>query len=82
MTDITIITPTRNRPEQLSLVIECINNQTVKPDKWVIIDDGPQPLPKELLQKSAVPIEYVWYKQFLPVSIVYNSAQALAKVST
>ena len=64
------------------MVIDCINNQTVKPDKWIIIDDGPQPLPKELLQKSAVPIEYGWYKQFLPASTPFNSAQALARVST
>lgn len=54
----------------------------MKPDKWIIIDDGPQPLPKELLQKSAVPIEYGWYKQFLPASTPFNSAQALARVST
>lgn len=82
MNDVTIITPTRDRPQQLQLVIDCINNQTVKPDKWVIVDDGPQPLSDQFLGKITVPLEYIWYEKICNKSVTQNSLRALQKVST
>lgn len=57
--DLIIMTPTRNRPEQLSTVIECMNNQTLKPDCWKIVDDSDKPLSQEILDKIQIPYEYV-----------------------
>ena len=82
MTDITIITPHRDRTQQLSLVIACINNQTVKPDKWIIVDDGKDKVPEEVLQKSLVPVEYVWYPRKFERSSSQNSLFAMQRVTT
>ena len=79
---ITIITPTCGRPQQLSLVIQCINNQTVKPDMWIIVDDGPQSLPEDFFKASKIPVEYVWHQKKYQKSTTQNSLLALQKVNT
>lgn len=56
---ITCITPTRDRSHIFPEIITCINNQTVKPDKWIIVDDGVIPLDKDTLVLSTVSIDYV-----------------------
>lgn len=80
--DTTIITPTRNRPEQLSLVIDRINAQTIKPSLWVIADDSDQPLPDSLLYKSQVPIKYLHEPRKYNKSTQYNTARALQAADT
>ena len=82
MTDITIITPHRDRTRQLELVIDCINNQTVKPDNWIIVDDGLERVPEEVLKKSLVPIEYLWYERKYEKSASENSLLAMQRVAT
>ena len=57
--NIAVITPTKEREEQLSLVIDCMNNQTVKPDMWVIVDDGKKPVSEDTLKKISVPYKYI-----------------------
>lgn len=52
---ITCITPTGDRPEAFELTRKWIESQTVKPDQWLVIDDGKTPLPKYLQEG----VEYV-----------------------
>lgn len=72
-----IITPTRNRPQQLNLVIDCINCQTVKPDFWMIVDDGEYPVDKTILDKIIIPYHYKHYRMIYNPSTAYNSAVCL-----
>lgn len=46
---ITCITPTGDREDSFREIITCINNQTVKPDLWIIVDDGNTPISKHTL---------------------------------
>lgn len=39
---ITVITPTGSRPEAFALCERFMKNQTVQPDQWIVIDDGPE----------------------------------------
>lgn len=45
---ITVITPTGDRPEAFELIIKWMSSQTMKPDQWLVIDDGITPLPIKL----------------------------------
>lgn len=40
MTDYILVTPCKNEEESLHKVMESVINQTVKPNLWVIVDDG------------------------------------------
>jgi len=40
---ITAVTLTGDRPVCLSLLQKWVNNQTVKPDQWIVVDDGVTP---------------------------------------
>ena len=77
MCKISIITPTKNRQEQLNLVIDCINNQTKKPDEWIIVDDGDCAIDKSILDKISIPYIYTHYKSRLKTSTSLNSAKCL-----
>lgn len=46
---ISILTCTGDRSVCLNLLIKWMNAQTVKPDQWLIIDDGKEPISNELL---------------------------------
>lgn len=50
---ITAITPTGDRPLAMSLCERWMMNQTVRPDQWLVIDDGQVPF------TPTVPMEYV-----------------------
>jgi len=41
---ITVITPTGDRPLTLALCQQWIESQTVRPDQWLVVDDGKIPL--------------------------------------
>ena len=56
---ITCITPTRDRSHIFPEIVTCINNQTVKPDKWIIVDDGTKPLSDDILSLSNVQVDYI-----------------------
>jgi len=52
---ITCITPTGDRPEAFALTRKWIESQILKPDQWLVVDDGFVPLPENLRQG----IEYI-----------------------
>jgi len=57
MSEITVITTTGDRPLAFGLMRDYwIKNQTVKPDQWIIVDDGKTPLKTDLLPEFA---EYI-----------------------
>lgn len=41
---ITAITPTGDRPLAFSLCRRWIENQTIRPDQWIVVDDGKEPI--------------------------------------
>ena len=45
---ITCITPTGDRTEAFKLTRLWMSRQTIKPDQWLVIDDGFSPMPEEL----------------------------------
>jgi hypothetical protein len=45
----TVVTCTGDRPVCLSLLIKWMNAQTIKPDQWLIIEDGKTPISEELI---------------------------------
>jgi hypothetical protein len=53
------ITPTGDRELAFSLCQKWMLQQTVKPDKWVVIDDGHIPIPIEQLNNNLSFMEYV-----------------------
>lgn len=81
MNKIAIITPTRGRQEQLALVIDCVNNQTRRPDEWIIVDDGPEPVDQEIIDRIQVPHIYTHYKSNLKSSTSLNSAKCLKEAN-
>ena len=50
---ITAITPTGDRPLAMSLCERWMTNQTVRPDQWLVVDDGQTPF------VPSMPMEYV-----------------------
>ena len=40
MTRYVIITPVRDEERHIEATIECVLRQTVRPEKWIIVDDG------------------------------------------
>lgn len=44
MNGITLITPTGDRPLAFTLCQRWMKNQTLKPDQWIVVDDGRVPL--------------------------------------
>jgi len=61
---ITIITPTYNRAHTLERVYKSIVNQSFKPLKWLIMDDGStdgtQQLVQQFQEENLIEIEYFW----------------------
>jgi Glycosyltransferases, probably involved in cell wall biogenesis len=61
---VSIIIPTYNWPEALSLCLQSVLNQSVLPDEIIIADDGSKQETGDLInhikQKSTVPIIHVW----------------------
>lgn len=56
-TGITIITPTGDRPEAFALCERWMSQQTLKPDQWIVIDDGQTPTIPSGLAKD-IPMIY------------------------
>jgi hypothetical protein len=81
MSGITVITPTGDRPLAFGLLRDhWMKNQTVKPDQWIVVDDGATPY-----HPSMVPEGAEYYRRepkFNPLihSIGLNLELALSKV--
>ena len=50
-----VITPTGDRPDTFSMCVEYVNRQTVKPDMWLVVDDGKSDTTAPLLSGASVP---------------------------
>jgi hypothetical protein len=55
---ITAITPTGNRPEAFSHLVKWIFQQTVKPDQWIVVDDGSDQMCKDQTMVGD-PVSYI-----------------------
>lgn len=77
---IALLTASRDRADKLRLVLDCVNNQTLKPDIWVIVDDSKQALPEGFFDKLTIPYKYIHQNQTLPSSTAWNTALALDSV--
>jgi hypothetical protein len=81
MNGITVITPTGDRPLAFGLLRDhWVKNQTVKPDQWIVVDDGAVPY-----HPSAIPEGAEYFRRepkFNPIvhSIGLNLELALSKV--
>ena len=56
---ITCITPTGDREESFYELVTCMNNQNVKPDNWIIVDDGITPIAEDVKESIKVPFTYI-----------------------
>lgn len=43
MLGLTVITPTGNRERELNNLAEYVRRQTIRPDEWIVVDDGDRP---------------------------------------
>ncbi|MCB0457872.1 MAG: glycosyltransferase family 2 protein [Flavobacteriaceae bacterium] len=61
-----LLVSTYNWPEALELVFKSVENQTVKPDEFLIADDGSKLETKELIdsyiKKTTIPVVHVWHE--------------------
>lgn len=55
-----IITPAKNEEKYIEFTIESIINQTIKPQEWIIVDDGSIDNTKSIIKKYEN--EYSWIK--------------------
>jgi len=46
-----IISPVRNEEDFVEKTIESVLNQSVKPDEWIIVNDGSTDLTREIIEK-------------------------------
>ena len=77
---IALLTSSRDRADKLKLVIDCVNNQTLKPDIWVIVDDSKEALPSNFFDSLVIPYRYIHQRQILPTSTAWNMSIALDSV--
>lgn len=56
---ITCITATGDRPICFDLLRKWVNDQKVKPDQWIIVDDGDNPIPEIIIQSLPLFSQYI-----------------------
>jgi len=56
--DYIIVTPCKNEEKSLPVLIESVMNNTIKPNMWVIIDDGSTDSTPDILKD--IEVEYEW----------------------
>ena len=78
--EITVITATGDRP-QFETVIYCMNRQTVKPDRWIIVDDGMTPIKPSLLDKIKVFYEVIRLESKNQNTIIRNYTRLIKEAS-
>ncbi len=61
-----IITPSHNEEEFIRFTLDSVVGQTVKPEQWIIVDDGSTDSTSKIIQEYV--IRYAWIKQVtLPI---------------
>jgi hypothetical protein len=75
---ITVITLTGDRPVSFDLLRKWMENQTVKPNQWIVVDDGKEPIKNrreyEYIRREPTPQDYVH-------TMCLNLAVALERVT-
>lgn len=56
---IVIITPARNEIETIRETIKCMEEQTVKPSEWIIVDDGSTDGTTEFIEEASKKYNYI-----------------------
>lgn len=73
-----VITLTGDRPIQAGICIDIMNTQTVKPKRWIVIDDGSdQTFYQILMKRSTVPVLYKRLPGMKENSLCRNMLEAL-----
>ncbi|MCL9769730.1 glycosyltransferase family 2 protein [Flavobacterium sp. HXWNR69] len=79
--DVTAIIPCYNDGEYINQALYSVLNQTVVPDKIIIIDDGSQESTKQVLATLKHPTLQIIYQQNKGVSVARNNAIKMATTS-
>lgn len=79
--DVTAIIPCYNDGEYINQALYSVLNQTVVPDKIIIIDDGSQEATKQVLATLKHPTLQIIYQQNKGVSVARNNAIKMATTS-
>jgi hypothetical protein len=76
---ITVITCTGDRPIQFSICSRIMNRMTVKPNQWIVVDDGVNPMPTDLIPKQCDYIRRVPSKDDCPMTLSLNMQEAFKR---
>lgn len=67
----------KEKPEYLSLSIESMLNQTVKPDEFIIVKDGPLTTELDEVINNFVTAYFVWSVVLLPSRLILSKSSML-----
>lgn len=79
--NITLITPTGDRPECFDLCKKWVEAQTVQPFQWIVVDDGAIPLPSKPIPDYAEYIRRVPMKNDPKHTLIVNLQKAFPLVT-
>jgi glycosyltransferase involved in cell wall biosynthesis len=80
MNDVTAVIPCYNDGPYIQEAVDSLLNQTIVPDKIIIVDDGSNVLTRSIIQKINHPIISIIYQENLGVAAARNNA--ISKVET
>ena len=78
---ITAITPTGDRPVAFELCRRWVEHQTVRPDQWIVVDDGRQPMDPSVLPPFALYLRREPGPKDPRHTVTVNIAQALPHIA-
>lgn len=78
---INAVTPTGDREDSFKELIICMNKQHIKPDNWIIVDDGRTPMSKDMLSTIEVPYTYIRETPMSEHSLSRNMRTALQHIT-
>lgn len=58
-----IISPVRNEAKYLPALIQCMENQTIRPAEWVIVDDGSSDNTEQIVRRAAAKHNWINFVQ-------------------
>ena len=61
MKKIVLITPARNEEQYIRTTVECMISQTIKPDKWIIVNDGSTDNTENIIKEYLNKISFLRY---------------------
>jgi len=83
---VSVIIPTRNRPEELSTLLTCLSEQTVRPREIIVIDDSDDSKTEQLVRENAgelrikrITLSYARNENEKSLTIARNLGVSLAK---